>query len=73
MQYNALAPINIIYVTQLPAKQIFLPEFMVGLHEMTALIAAIAVHAVRINHVLEFLSGFLQRVNKKQSVRWRSM
>ena len=44
------------------------PEFAVGVLEVGALVATIAVHSVRIDHEVELLSFLLESINQEKSV-----
>ena len=52
---------------KLPAE-VAEPEFVVGILEMIALIAVIAVHAVRVDHEVEFLAGFVHCIQKLECI-----
>ena len=52
---------------KLPAE-VFEPEFVVGILEMIALIAVIAVHTVWIDHEVEFLAGLMQCIQELECV-----
>ena len=52
---------------KLPAE-VAEPEFVVGILEVGALVAVIAVHSVRIDHKVEFLAGFMHCIQKLQGV-----
>ena len=54
---------NKIRNNRLSVKKIFEPEVAVGLKEVDALVAVIAMHAVRIDHKVELLAFFMESVN----------
>ena len=50
------------------SAEVFEPEFVVGILEMIALIAVIAVHAVRIDHEVELLAGTMEDIQKLEGI-----
>ena len=44
------------------------PELVVGLEEVVALVAVIAVHAVRVDHEVELLAFAVKGIQKLESV-----
>ena len=48
--------------------QVLKPELIVGILEVSALVTVVAVHAVRIDHEVELLSGFVHGIKKLESI-----
>ena len=44
------------------------PEFAVGVQEVGALVAAVAVHSVWVDHEVELFASFLEGVDQKEGV-----
>ena len=44
------------------------PELVVGFEEVRALVAMVAMHAVRIDHEVELLAGAVEGIQKLESV-----
>ena len=49
-------------------KEVLLPEFVVGVSEVCALVALVAMHTVRIDHEVELLAGTMEGIQELESV-----
>ena len=50
------------------SKEVFLPEGVVCVEEMVALITIVAMHAVRVDHEVELLAGAVEGIQELERI-----
>ena len=50
------------------SKEVFLPEGVVCVEEVVALITIVAMHAVRVDHEVELLAGTMEDIQKLEGI-----
>ena len=67
MPYQRLSE-ALVDISKRLAAEVAEPEFVVGILEMLALIAPVAVHSVRIDHKVELPAGLVHSIKELESV-----